>query len=132
MIRHNLVEKRLFQKISLPSEITLAMSKSGEDSATPSTLSHVNESADIGDCGTCSFDETERYAQELLGEWGEFSITKELLKIKEMCSRNWKTIFVWRHDYECALSYIPETIVEGFYHLSVNMDPNLCSSQFTQ
>jgi hypothetical protein len=68
MIRHSLVEKRLFQKISLPSEITLAMSKSGEDSATPSTLSHVNESADIGDCGTCSFDETERYAQELLGD----------------------------------------------------------------
>jgi hypothetical protein len=61
----------------------LAISKSGKGSDTPSTLSHVRESADIGDWGTCSFDETERYVQELLGDWGELSITKELFKEKK-------------------------------------------------
>ena len=73
--------------IALPSEIKLAISKSGEDSTTPSTLSHVKESSDIGDWGTCSFDETERYAHELLGDWGELSITKELWKRKEVSSK---------------------------------------------
>jgi hypothetical protein len=62
----------------------LAISKSGDASTTPSTFSHVKESADIGDCGTCPFDETERYAHELLGDCGELSITKELLKRKEI------------------------------------------------
>jgi hypothetical protein len=52
------------------------------------------------------------------------------LKIKEIVQEIERPFSF--HDYECALSYIPETIVEGFYHLNVNMDPNLCSSQFTQ
>ena len=104
-------EKILLKKL-LPSEIMLAISKSSEGSFTLSTLSQTRESADIGDCGTHSFDETDRYAQELLGDWGELSITRELLKRQKCVKLKFEFYKILRthHTYYISSPHINSSI----------------------
>lgn len=67
---------------SLPSEVTLTISRSTESSELPSTLSNIKECSDGGHSSCRSLDDTDRYAHELLGDGSdnELSKTNELSK----------------------------------------------------